>query len=121
MFSIYCSNLKYLPKKLLNEFNNANIKVSTLKPEKAANALRNSDVGLNFRRACPSTKAIFPIKISEYLLSGVPVISSKNIGDLDKLSIPKSCFKSFSRLNKKTLQEIFEFCTKILKKEKKFQ
>ena len=46
--------------------------------------LASADVGLAFRLASVSQRAVCPLKVAEYLLCGLPVISSRGIGDLDE-------------------------------------
>jgi hypothetical protein len=44
-----------------------------------------ADLGVSLRKPAPSLIGIAPIKVSEYLLAGLPIISSKGIGDLDAM------------------------------------
>lgn len=44
-----------------------------------------ADLGVSLRKPAPSLAGIAPIKVSEYLLAGLPIISSKGIGDLDEI------------------------------------
>jgi len=46
--------------------------------------LRAMDWGLALRRARPSQCAVSPLKIAEFLLSGLGVVASPGIGDLDR-------------------------------------
>lgn len=48
-------------------------------------ALAAANAGLLLRRSSPVNRVASPIKFAEYLASGVPVIASKGIGDLDAL------------------------------------
>lgn len=53
-----------------------------------------ADLGVSLRKPAPSLAGIAPIKVSEYLLAGLPIISSKGIGDLDEMIGEESfCFK----------------------------
>lgn len=45
--------------------------------------LQACDVGVALRTATASQRAVSPVKIGEYLLSGLPVIASAHIGDVD--------------------------------------
>lgn len=45
--------------------------------------LSAADFGLNFRKSAPSLKALFPIKLGEYLLCGLPVFASREVGDTE--------------------------------------
>ncbi|MDN3690572.1 glycosyltransferase family 4 protein [Cyclobacterium jeungdonense] len=52
-----------------------------------------ADLGLSLRKPAPSLAGLAPIKIGEYLLSGLPVVLSPEIGDLsDKLAAESACF-----------------------------
>lgn len=42
-----------------------------------------ADLALSFRVPGFSMRAVFPVKLGEYLLSGLPVITNRGIGDLD--------------------------------------
>jgi hypothetical protein len=45
-----------------------------------------ADVALSLRRPSFSMRAVFPIKIGEYLLCGLPVVATRKIGDIDRLA-----------------------------------
>jgi hypothetical protein len=45
--------------------------------------LSAADVAFNFRLPAPSLAGIAPIKLGEYLMMGIPTISSKGIGDTE--------------------------------------
>ncbi len=47
--------------------------------------LSAADVGIALRDASFSQRAVCPIKIGEYLLCGLPVISTRGIGDMDEV------------------------------------
>lgn len=52
-----------------------------------------ADLGISLRKQAPSLAGLAPIKIGEYLLSGLPVLLSEGIGDLsDLLAREKACF-----------------------------
>ncbi len=46
--------------------------------------LAAADVGLALRQASFSQRAVCPLKVGEYLLSGLPVIATTGVGDLDQ-------------------------------------
>ncbi|MEX2512914.1 MAG: hypothetical protein WD398_08415 [Cyclobacteriaceae bacterium] len=55
--------------------------------------LAAADVGLSLRQHAPSLAGLAPIKIGEYLLSGLPVIASPGVGDTeDMLFDQRECF-----------------------------
>jgi len=43
--------------------------------------LAAADVGMALRKPCFSMKAVFPVKLGEYLLCGLPVVATRGIGD----------------------------------------
>lgn len=52
-----------------------------------------ADLGISLRKPAPSLSGIAPIKIGEYLLSGLPVLLSPGIGDLSAwLGAEPCCF-----------------------------
>jgi hypothetical protein len=54
-------------------------------PEVVAKNVTSSDVGLTFMKQCTSRLATSPTKVGEYLASGLPVVTTASIGDLDDL------------------------------------
>lgn len=56
--------------------------------EQVQRKLMAADAGLLLRRVSPVNAVACPIKLAEYAASGVPVVASKGIGDLDWL-IPR--------------------------------
>lgn len=59
--------------------------VRRAKPADIPGLLGLADVGLALRRPSFSMQAVFPVKIGEYLLCGLPVIATRRIGDIDRL------------------------------------
>lgn len=53
--------------------------------EEIAGWLSASDVGLALIKPLPSKRGSSPVKTSEYLASGLPIVSNEGIGDLDAL------------------------------------
>jgi glycosyltransferase involved in cell wall biosynthesis len=45
-----------------------------------------ADVALSLRQPSFSMQAVFPIKIGEYLLCGLPIVATRKIGDIDRLA-----------------------------------
>ena len=56
--------------------------VKRVPPDQMAPELAAADVGIALRTPTFSQQAVSPIKVSEYLLCGVPVVSLHGIGDL---------------------------------------
>jgi glycosyltransferase involved in cell wall biosynthesis len=57
--------------------------VKRLPPGEVPHYLAAADLGLAFRTPNFSQQAVAPIKVGEYLLCGLPVLSTSGIGDLD--------------------------------------
>lgn len=49
--------------------------------------LSAADVAFNFRLPAPSLAGIAPIKLGEYLMMGIPTISSRGIGDTEEMLV----------------------------------
>lgn len=69
----------------ISQIDSKNIRCFKAAPAEVPDYLQIADVGIAFRRQCFSQQAVAPIKVGEYLLSGLPVISSRGIGDLDTI------------------------------------
>lgn len=61
----------------------ANVTINCVEPGAVGTLLRACDGGFAFREPSLSQRAVCPIKVAEYLLSGVPVLGNRGIGDLD--------------------------------------
>lgn len=67
----------------------ANVSVLRAAPEAVPKYLAAADLGLAFRSASFSQRAVSPIKVAEYLLCGLPVLANRGVGDLDQ-QVPAS-------------------------------
>jgi glycosyltransferase involved in cell wall biosynthesis len=54
-------------------------------PEQVPQLLRSARAGISLRRPGRAQIAASPVKVSEYLASGLPVVSTCGVGDLDAL------------------------------------
>jgi len=63
------------------------IEIRSAHPDEVASLLCTADVGLSFRTYGPSTEGVSPNKFGEYLACGLPVVSSRGIGDVDEITI----------------------------------
>lgn len=61
----------------------ASYTVRRVPPGDVSRYLAAADLGLAFRTASFSQQAVAPIKVGEYLLCGLPVLSTSGVGDLD--------------------------------------
>ncbi len=63
------------------------VKIARLSPAGVAEVLGAADLGVALRLPTFSQRAVSPIKVSEYLLSGLPVLATRGVGDLDDLLV----------------------------------
>lgn len=59
--------------------------VRNVNPAEVPRYLAAADIGLSFIKQCYSKLSSSPTKIAEYLASGLPVVSTAGIGDLDEI------------------------------------
>ncbi len=59
------------------------VSVERVPPEHVPSYLAAADLGLALREPAYSQHAVSPIKVSEYLLCGLPVLATRGVGDLD--------------------------------------
>lgn len=55
--------------------------------------LAAADVGIALRRRCFSMRAVSPVKIGEYLFSGLPVVATCGAGDIDQLPVSDAMYR----------------------------
>jgi glycosyltransferase involved in cell wall biosynthesis len=67
----------------------ANVTVQRAAPDAVPKYLAAADLGLAFRAASFSQRAVSPIKVAEYLLCGLPVLANSGVGDLER-QVPAS-------------------------------
>ena len=77
--------------------------VRQVTPDAVPRYLAAADLGIAFRTASLSQQAVAPIKVGEYLLCGLPVISTSGIGDLDD-QIDPGTGRLLDRLDDETLR-----------------
>jgi glycosyltransferase involved in cell wall biosynthesis len=77
---------KRLIEKLMSDrgVNSNQFTVLNVRPAKVASYLSASDVGIAFYKPTFSRLATSPVKVSEYLACGLPVIVNAGVGDSDK-------------------------------------
>ncbi|WP_194778574.1 glycosyltransferase family protein [Pararhodonellum marinum] len=77
---VISKNLEFLEGKVPAELSDKLILIS-LSFQEIPEYLSAGDMALNLRLPAPSMRGVAPIKLGEYLLMGLPVISSRGIGD----------------------------------------
>jgi len=76
-------------------------------PKAVPGYLAGSDVGLSFRKSTFSQRASSPIKVAEYLASGLPVVSTPGVGDLDEQLATERVGVTVSGTDPSALQEVW--------------
>jgi len=77
-------------------------------PSCMARYVRAADLGLAFIQPSASMKFASPIKVGEYLLCGVPVLTSQGIGDVDS-QIDESCSRVLPKMDDSDLEDSVEW------------
>jgi hypothetical protein len=80
------------------------ITVERLRPDQIHDELSSCDFALAFREFSFSTQAVFPVKIYDYLLAGLPIVGTVINSDLQKL-VERGVFLSSDGLNHEEVGE----------------
>lgn len=67
-----------------HEVSSGAVEISRVPPSEVPLYLASADLGLALRKPSFSMQAVAPIKVGEYLLCGLPVLSTAGVGDLDE-------------------------------------
>lgn len=59
--------------------------IAHVEPEEVPRVLCAADAGISFIRSCYSKRSSSPTKVAEYLAAGLPVVSTRGIGDCDAI------------------------------------
>jgi glycosyltransferase involved in cell wall biosynthesis len=87
--------------------------VQTVSSTEVCDYLNIADFGLFFCKQTFSTEAVFPTKLSEYLLSGLPAIISKGIGECDEIALNLKGVYSTQDYNRDSYNEISDWAKKM--------
>jgi glycosyltransferase involved in cell wall biosynthesis len=68
-----------------------NITTRKVSPQTVPQYLACADLGLALRQPSFSMQAVAPIKLGEYLLCGLPVLATADIGDTDAITVEVGC------------------------------
>ncbi len=90
-FLILTGSQEYLARPEFAEFLNKNVIIKNASFQEVPGYLSSADVGLAIRQPSFSMKGVAPIKIGEYLLTGLPVIASVGIGDTEAVLKNEAC------------------------------
>ncbi|GAA4847763.1 glycosyltransferase family 4 protein [Algivirga pacifica] len=80
--------------------------VRSVPSEKVLEYVSAADLGLAFRKPSFSMQAVAPIKVGEYLLGGVPVVSTKGIGDTENILTGDTYGFLLDDLSEETLERV---------------
>lgn len=69
----------------------SSIHVKRAAPNVVVSHIRKSDIAFSLRSPSFAMKAVSPIKVGEYLLCGIPIITNTGIGDMDEILGNKEC------------------------------
>ena len=73
------------------QFKENQVIVKSVEANEVPKYLQIADLALNFRKESFSMQAVSPIKLGEYLLCGLPVISTKGQGDSGEIINNEGC------------------------------
>lgn len=79
-----------------------NITTRKVSPQTVPQYLACADLGLALRQPSFSMQAVAPIKLGEYLLCGLPVLATADIGDTDAITVEVGCL--LRRMDEAALQ-----------------
>ena len=68
-----------------SSFVSSHIIIDKINPNEIANYIAAADIGLALREPTFSQQAVCPLKVIEYLMCGVPVITNSGVGDMDDI------------------------------------
>ncbi len=68
-----------------SSFISSHIIIDKVNPNEIANYIAASDIGLALREPAFSQQGVCPLKVIEYLMCGIPVISNSGVGDMDDI------------------------------------
>lgn len=90
---ILTKNVSYINDLIMIKYPELNNRVSVKSVENndIPKYISSADLGLAFIKPTFSMKAVIPIKIGEYLLCGIPVLSTPNIGDTEEFITNEKC------------------------------
>ncbi|MEZ4859227.1 MAG: hypothetical protein R2781_10490 [Flavobacteriaceae bacterium] len=114
-FTILSGNLDFAEDIISSSFTKLHSKINLLKvlPAEVPSYIKNSDIAFSLRSPKFSMKGVCPIKLGEYLLCGVPVISNTGIGDTDVMLKDLKCAFIINDLKQISMPKISEWCVNV--------
>ena len=109
-FLILTPNQKEMKMILESKFTIAeNIFIDKADPNEISDYIAAADIGLALRTPAFSQQAVCPLKVIEYLMCGIPVITNSGIGDMDELFENNKVGYIIDDLDKIEYEELFKF------------
>jgi len=93
-------------------YNIKNIEIKYLSQNNVKAFVSDCDFGYCLIKNSPSKEVCFPVKFSEYISAGIPVLINKNIGDLEEIVTNYNlgvCLKSPQNVNSININHIQKF------------
>lgn len=81
---ILTKNLSFLKDRIPGDLL-SRIQIHNIDYKKIPDYLNVGDLGISLRTPSPSLSGLFPIKLGEYLLTGLPILASIQVGDTEEL------------------------------------
>lgn len=108
-FVVLTNNINLFNNKFSCKVDN-NVIVKALKSNQVGDYLNIADLALCLIKPTYAVKFVFPTKLGEYLLSGLPIIMTRNIGDFDQQGTDKDfvLFTLNNHLDNNLLTKILE-------------
>ncbi len=88
--------------------------VDRVDPDKIAAYIAAADIGLALREPAFSQQAVCPLKVIEYLMCGIPVVTNAGVGDLDVLFAHHELGYMIQDLDNPDYEDITEFIQRTL-------
>lgn len=102
------------PENLFNKYDAAslqNVVVKEVAPARVPEYLSAGDVALAIRKSSFSMQGVAPVKIGEYLLTGLPVVASAGIGDTEAMLANNQCVHILNNYSESNLLRAVEWIT----------
>lgn len=97
----------------------SDITVMRASPTEVPDFLAAADVGLSLREPSFSQRAVCPIKVGEYLLSGTPVVANRGVGDLDSKLAGSKAAKLLPELTTEQLEQAAAWVSRCVMPQRK--
>lgn len=109
LFMLLTGSISFLLKKIPPSIRE-NFIIKTIPTEDIPAYMNAADIAFAIRKPTYSTQGVAPIKLSEYLLTGLPTIASRGVGDTDEIidSISPNCFL-YDHTNERRIDDVIKW------------